>query len=442
MKKRMLSALVILCLVLALLPTFALADIARTDEAAIGNTGYATLADALAAARSGNTVTLLTNAASDALAIPAGVTLDGGGYTLTLSTRYAVPAFLTVSAGDVTIQNITIDANGKAQRAVGFYRCDGGTLKSAVVYGGSYSAVLVDGATGVTLESCILCPDDNAYACVEYAMSGQTATIPSVKLSNVAGSGTAPLVYASATTVQRVIKNSKAETVFEALDLIHEKVDGVTMALTQDGEAVAFQLGGLLWAAVTDHRGGFSTDIGQLPFGDVTVNDWFAYPVAYVHGHDIMQGTEDYKFSPNASLTRAMVAQIVYNLAGQPAAGRASFTDVPSNAWYAAAVNWAAAAGIVNGYEDGRFAPNESVTREQLASILYRYAQYRGEDVSVTAPLTFTDSGKVRSFAVPAVKWAVGIGVLSGKGDGLLDPSGTATRAEAAKMLQCFDEWY
>ncbi len=441
MKKRMISALVVLCLVLAMLPVFALADVARTDEAAIGSTGYATLADALRAAGSGDTVTLRTNVASGALTIPAGVTLDGGGHTLTLSERFTVGSFLTVASGDVTIENITIDTDGKAQRAVEFYCCDGGALKSATVYGGYYSAVLVDGATNVSVESCVLLPDEGAYGCVEYAMSSYVTTVPSMKLSNVVGGGTA-LVYVSATTVQRVIKNSKAENIFEALDILNEKIGGVTMALTQDGEAVAFQLGSLLWAAVSGDRGGFSTDVGQLPFGDVTVNDWFAYPVAYVHGHDIMEGTEAYKFSPHGSLTRAMVAQIVYNMEGQPAAGRNAFTDVPAAAWYAAAVNWAAAANIVNGYENGRFAPNESVTREQLASILYRYAQYRGEDVSVTAPLNFTDSGNVRSYAVPAVKWAVGIGVLSGKGSGVLDPSGTATRAEAAKMLQSFDEWY
>ena len=180
-----------------------------------------------------------------------------------------------------------------------------------------------------------------------------------------------------------------------------------------------------------------------LPFTDVTSRDWFYDAVAYVYDKGMMEGTTDTTFAPTMNLTRSMIAQVLYNLEERPEApGAAGFTDVAAGAWYADAVNWAAARGIVKGYDTGAFGPEDSVTREQLAAILYRYAQAKGYDTTQggMAVREFSDSASISDWAQEAMAWAVNAQVLSGKGNGVLDPQGTATRAEVAQMLMNFGE--
>ena len=180
-----------------------------------------------------------------------------------------------------------------------------------------------------------------------------------------------------------------------------------------------------------------------LPFTDVTSGDWFYDAVAYVYDKGMMEGTTDTTFAPTMNLTRSMIAQVLYNLEERPEApGAAGFTDVAAGAWYADAVNWAAARGIVKGYDTGAFGPEDSVTREQLAAILYRYAQVKGYDTTQggMAVREFSDSASISDWAQTAMSWAVNAQVLSGKGNGVLDPQGTATRAEVAQMLMNFGE--
>ena len=180
-----------------------------------------------------------------------------------------------------------------------------------------------------------------------------------------------------------------------------------------------------------------------LPFTDVTSGDWFYDAVAYVYDKGMMEGTTDTTFAPTMNLTRSMIAQVLYNLEERPEApGAAGFPDVAADAWYADAVNWAAARGIVKGYDTGAFGPEDSVTREQLAAILYRYAQAKGYDTTQggMAVREFSDSASISDWAQEAMAWAVNAQVLSGKGNGVLDPQGTATRAEVAQMLMNFGE--
>ncbi len=180
-----------------------------------------------------------------------------------------------------------------------------------------------------------------------------------------------------------------------------------------------------------------------LPFTDVTSRDWFYDAVAYVYDKGMMEGTTDTTFAPAMNLTRSMIAQVLYNLEERPEApGAAGFPDVAAGAWYADAVNWAAARGIVKGYDTGAFGPEDSVTREQLAAILYRYAQAKGYDTTQggMAVREFSDSASISDWAQEAMAWAVNAQVLSGKGNGVLDPQGTATRAEVAQMLMNFGE--
>ena len=181
----------------------------------------------------------------------------------------------------------------------------------------------------------------------------------------------------------------------------------------------------------------------ETKFNDVSANDWFASAVDYVTGKGMMNGTADNTFSPKANTTRGMVVTVLYRLENQPSTSAASFTDVASGAYYANAVAWANANGIVSGYGSGKFGPNDKVTREQLAAILYRYAQYKKYDVSVgedTNILSYNDAQSISSYAIPAIQWACGAGVVTGKSGSKLDPKGYATRAEVAAMLMRFCE--
>ena len=181
------------------------------------------------------------------------------------------------------------------------------------------------------------------------------------------------------------------------------------------------------------------------PFTDVHPDDWFYNDVMFVYQNGLMAGTSDTTFSPNAPITRAQVAVIFYRMAGSPAVtGDSPFTDVkngPGTAWYYNAVLWAQQNGIVSGYGDGTFRPGTDITREQLAVIFYNYAKHKGYDVSAAGDLSgFTDAGDVSDWALPAMRWAVGSGIMGGYGDGILGPQGTATRAQVAAMLRRFIE--
>lgn len=181
----------------------------------------------------------------------------------------------------------------------------------------------------------------------------------------------------------------------------------------------------------------------ETKFNDVSANDWFASAVDYVTGKGMMNGTAANTFSPKANTTRGMVVTVLYRLENQPSTSAASFTDVASGAYYANAVAWANANGIVSGYGSGKFGPNDKVTREQLAAILYRYAQYKKYDVSVgedTNILSYDDAQSISTYAIPAIQWACGAGVVTGKSGSKLDPKGNATRAEVAAMLMRFCE--
>ena len=183
------------------------------------------------------------------------------------------------------------------------------------------------------------------------------------------------------------------------------------------------------------------TQEGALPFADVKSGDWFYDAVAYVYDQDMMNGVSNSQFGPNTNLTRAMIAQVLYSMENTPAASSGNFTDVAAGSWYADAVNWAAAQGIVTGYGNGTFGPEDNITREQMALILYQYAGMKGYDRSKQGDLSvFLDAAQVSDWAKEAMSWAVGEGLLSGKGSGVLDPTGTATRAEVAQILMNFCE--
>ena len=176
-------------------------------------------------------------------------------------------------------------------------------------------------------------------------------------------------------------------------------------------------------------------------FDDVDSSAWYADAVSYVAENGIMNGAGNGTFAPDTVMSRAMLVQVLYNLEGKPEAADCTFTDVAADAWYADAVAWAADAGIVTGVSDTTFAPDQMMTREQIATILYRYAAYKNYDVTASNDLSsYTDAGQIGSYAVEAMQWANGAGLITGSTATTLNPLGSATRAEVATILMRFLE--
>lgn len=178
----------------------------------------------------------------------------------------------------------------------------------------------------------------------------------------------------------------------------------------------------------------------EMPFTDTAKGAWYQGAVEYVYRNSIMTGTSATSFEPNAPLSRAMVAQILYNLEGQPTVeGESTFADA-SGHWAVNAIAWAQQTGVVNGYEDNTFRPNRAVSREELAQMLYNYAKVKGYDLTASGDLTaFPDGSKVSSWAEAAMAWANGNELINGHDDGTLQPGGDSTRAQAASILMSFD---
>ena len=189
-------------------------------------------------------------------------------------------------------------------------------------------------------------------------------------------------------------------------------------------------------------REGGQSQVSQTTFMDVPASAWYYDAVEYVYENGLMSGVSSGWFAPNDTLTRAMVVQTLYAMEGRPSAASAGFADVVPGDWYAGAVNWAAANGVVSGVSETSFAPNSALTREQLALILYRYAQYKGYDTTQggMAIREFADYGSISSWAAEAMGWAVNAGLISGVGGNQIAPTGTATRAQVAQILMNFCE--
>lgn len=207
---------------------------------------------------------------------------------------------------------------------------------------------------------------------------------------------------------------------------------------------------GILGGLISGSSSGSSADedevtdviTGSSSFRDVRSGSWYYDAVQYVHEKGLMNGTSSNLFSPDAQITRGMIVTILWRMEGEPAAAAAGFTDVASGMYYADAINWAAANGIVTGYSDTAFGPNDAITREQMAAILYRYAAFKGYDVSGGEALgnTYVDADKVSSYAVYSMQWAVAEGLITGMSGNTLSPQGSATRAQFATILMRFLE--
>ena len=207
--------------------------------------------------------------------------------------------------------------------------------------------------------------------------------------------------------------------------------------IAADGSAALRMTHASQYAIVIDEKS------HALPFEDVGTGAWYSDAVAYVYRNGLMSGTSASTFSPDAAITRAQLVTILWRMAGSPQVnGLMDFDDVSQDAYYAEAVRWAASEGIAGGYGNGLFGSDDPITREQMAAILYRFAQHMGYDVSIgedTNILSYTDAPDVSGYAVAALQWACGAGIIRGTGDGsTLTPQGGATRAQAAVILTRF----
>lgn len=241
-----------------------------------------------------------------------------------------------------------------------------------------------------------------------------------------------------------VILTATPENRYELMELTVTSAKGGEMALTDiGGNRYTFRMPAddvevtsqFHWTGVTHV---------PMSFSDVNENNWFHAAVHYVYDRGMMSGTSATTFSPDMDTSRGMLVTILHRLEGTPAAAESAFADVSREAYYARAVDWASQNGIVSGYggnETGTFGPDNGVTREQLATILYRYSEKKGMDMTIRGDMSgFADRDAISAYAKDAVAWAVGMGLVSGTGDGNITPAGSATRAQVATILMRYEE--
>ena len=364
--------------------TFSLNNEAAAE---IGEVGYDTLQAAVNVAGEGSTITILSGGTAEELT----ASVSGSSRTFTLVNNTGEAITVTLNGTELTI------AAGESQ-AYAYTRPSGGGGGVA-----TYAVNVADAANGT--------------ATVNPKLASQ-ATEVTVTVKPDAGYELSSLTVTGTAGAVEVTQKSDTQYTF--------KMPGCAVTIT-----AVFRLQG------EDGEDGGEESV--LPFTDVSENTWYYDAVTFVYNEGMMSGTGGASFAPATNLSRAMIAQVLFNLESAPTGTLSAFEDVASGSWYYDAVNWAAAQSIVTGYGDGTFGPEEDITREQMAAILYRYAQYK-EYISVEKGdlSAFSDGDTVSDWAKAAMEWAVGNGVLSGKGNNLLDPTGTASRAEVAQILMNF----
>lgn len=485
-------------------------------EAQVDGTSYETLSQALEAAgvsEGDKTVTLLkdvsvgsgeqaeSRTSGTVLTLPAGVTLNGQGHTVTYVGETEIDSLLAVDGADSAIRNACFADGGKAQHVLTFTGAENARLEGVTIQGGRTAAILVNGAS-ITLENSALKPQEGAGASITYQADSK---LPSLTLNNVEASQGADLLYISQETLEQIGNLGSTQDMEEILEQVRASIGGsdrVDLTYDEDSgsvsapapvrHAVTLEAGanGSLSADRTQARSGEVVTLTVTPekgyrlekleardgqdqvveltrqedgtytftmpespvtvsaafapvFQDVSEDDWFYAAVQYVYEQGIMSGVAEGRFEPGTTLTRAMLAQTLYALEGKPqVSGGEDFSDVEEIDWYADAVAWAAENGLVSGVGGDRFAPNDALTREQMALILYRYSQHKGYDVQMDGdPLeAFQDAEEISDWAVEAMAWAVHAKLLSGTGEAQLSPRGTASRAEVAQVLANFSQ--
>lgn len=277
----------------------------------------------------------------------------------------------------------------------------------------------------------------NSYIGTSIPWPNQAISVPTWHniYVNVTGNGTAKTDVTKQKAGQPVVVTVTPDPGYKLGSLVVTDYNGNALALTREGRNTYSFTMPQMRAYVTANF-----VLEAFPFTDVPVDAWFRSPVEYVYENGIMGGIGGSLFAPDMTTTRGMIVTMLHRIEGCPVPKSVgTFTDVASNAYYAQAADWAAENGIVGGYGNGKFGPNDPIQREQMAAILYRYAQYKGMDAVTLAEYLggFPDVNKVSTYAISALNWAVGAGIINGVGDKLM-PQGNATRAQVAAMLMRF----
>ena len=365
----------------------------------------------------------------------------------------AAPTAESVTRTSITLK--AVDPNPNENGAKAQYRVDNGEWKDSPVFEG------LRAGTAYTFAVRYAATEDGKYN----ASPETTATISTRKKSSSSSDTSAPTYGvstgktengkltvdpANAAAGEKVTITAKPDSGYQ-LDKITVKDknnSNVKLTKVDDNEYTFTMPSGKVSVDATftekdtkDDNQNNNTETKENPFVDVKTSDWFYGSVLKAYEAGWMSGTSAVTFAPNASTTRGMIVSVLYRLEGSPEAGDSTFTDVKAGAYYAKAVAWAAENGIVGGYGDGTFGPNDEITREQLAAILYRYAQFKGYDVSKKADLTaYSDYAQVSAYAKDAVAWANAAGILSGTSATTLSPRDHATRAQVAAILVRFTD--
>lgn len=370
----------------------------------------------------------------------------------------------SVSGSTATVQKMDLSKINQAQGVTIDFTGLGRTIESAKLPTSAIKEIgaTESGALTVKLTAGSVTFDNAALKAVaDQAGSQITLTLAPVKTSTLNASqketvGDAPVFDLQLLSGSKAITDFKGGnvtvTLTHTLSKGQEPAGVVVYYLSNDGNPEAckttYDAKSKLVTFTTTHFSLYFVGYKQPavewenPFTDVAEGAWYYDSIKYVYSNGMMVGTGDTKFSPDTTTTRGMIVTILYRLEGEPAvSSTSSFNDVAEGKYYANAVKWAAENEIFSGYGNGQFGPEDPITREQMAVILYRYAAFKGQDMTKAADLSkFTDNGEISGYAVPSLGWANAEGLVSGKGSGILDPLGSATRAEVSAILYRFCE--
>ena len=465
----------------------------ETEIVAINETTavtYTDLAAAISEAKDGDTIRLVKNVELSgagknnnevALTITKSIVLDGNNKKITATSDTFTPAagasessvasmFNVEGGAQVTFKNLTIDSNNEAKHGINIYTSQGTegktkvTVENVTIQNGLGYAIVCNSSD---LEVVNVTTSGNAWGGIniDNRASEKYSTF-TMEDGTIGETNNAVYIENSLLTATSPDTNSRIEAsisdgIFQGPVSVAKQQDGTTdvngvdlsiSGGTYENNISDYLDGNLVWNPVTGEVGTPSTPGGGTPsepeeptwpFTDVTEgDDWFYDAVAYVYENGIMAGTGETIFEPYMELDRAMAAQLFYNLEGKPAVtGDSTFTDVTSGHWAVDAITWAAQNDIVAGIGGGLYDPDSNVTREQFAVMLYKYARFKGYDLTATGDLTqFPDADAISSWAETALSWANGKGLINGHENGTIDPKGSTIRAQAASIMANFDQ--
>ena len=383
------------------------------------------------------------------------VTAEDGTTTKTYTINFTVAT--AASSTDSTLSDLTISGTTVTGFAAGTLNYNvvlaaGTTVVptvAATVTATGKANAAVTAATTLPGSTTVLVPAEDGTTTKTYTINFTVATAPASSGSSSGGSST-PMTYTITTTAgeggsidtaKTVIVNAGKSSKFnvkpdEGYTIEDVKVDGKSIGVVSSYEFTKVSANHTISATFKKIDSGIAQN-----YTDVKEDGWYYKPVMMASSKGWFEGTSEATFSPNAPMTRGMIATVLWRIEGKQIGGMQSFSDVAKGKYYTDSVAWSAQRGIVKGYGNDLFGPNDNITREQLATMLYNFAVYKGYDIKASGDLSkFTDGKLTSDYAMKSMKWAVESGVVNGKGGNMLDPMGNATRAEVATMLMNFLE--